>query len=132
MPFGKFTLNDGNKVRGHFLKLHRAYVGWQIPAIAYGSGTVWKFTEVAPYVEQALEVGFESLDTAACMNLILSMALPLINTTCTGYQTEEGVGQGIKESGLDREALFITTKFGGRGTDVDKEIQISLRNVRFS
>ena len=73
MPFGKFTLNDGNKVRGHFHKLHRAYVGCQIPAIAYGAGTVWKFTDVAPYVEQALEVGFDSLDTAACMDLLSSM-----------------------------------------------------------
>ncbi|KIY71994.1 Aldo/keto reductase [Cylindrobasidium torrendii FP15055 ss-10] len=95
MSIPTLKLNDGNK----------------IPVLAYGSGSVWKGHEVAPYVEQAISVGFDHLDTAAF------------------YQTEPGVGQAIRDSGLSREELYITTKFGGRGTDVTSEIQVSLKNL---
>lgn len=77
MPFGFITLNDGAKV----------------PAIAFGSGSVWKFHDVTKYVAQAIECGFSHIDTAAF------------------YQNEESVGQAIRESGLARNELFITTKF---------------------
>ncbi|MCA5891792.1 aldo/keto reductase [Isoptericola sp. NEAU-Y5] len=43
-------------------------------------------------VEQALEVGYRHVDTAA------------------GYDNEEGVGAALRASGLPREQLFVTTK----------------------
>lgn len=48
--------------------------------------------EVIQAVKSALDTGYRSIDTAAA------------------YQNEEGVGQGIRESGISRDELFITTK----------------------
>ncbi len=44
------------------------------------------------YRKSSLDLGYRSIDTAAL------------------YGNEESVGQGIKESGIPREELFITTK----------------------
>lgn len=60
----------------------------------FGLG-VWKAvegSEVETAVRAAIEVGYRSIDTAAI------------------YGNEEGVGRAIKESGVAREELFITTK----------------------
>ncbi|NEW08320.1 aldo/keto reductase [Paenibacillus sp. SYP-B3998] len=48
--------------------------------------------EVIQAVKTAIQNGYRSIDTAAV------------------YRNEEGVGQGIRESGVAREQLFITTK----------------------
>ena len=48
--------------------------------------------EVTNAVKAAIKAGYRSIDTAAF------------------YKNEEGVGQGIKEAGVPREELFITTK----------------------
>ncbi|MEW9698192.1 aldo/keto reductase [Paenibacillus sp. SI8] len=48
--------------------------------------------EVIHAVKTALDLGYRSIDTAAV------------------YRNEEGVGQGIRESGIARDELFITTK----------------------
>lgn len=60
----------------------------------FGLG-VWKVEdgdEVVHSVRDAIQAGYRSIDTA------------------TAYKNEEGVGQGIRESGVPREDLFITTK----------------------
>ncbi|MCD7035189.1 aldo/keto reductase [Metabacillus sp. GX 13764] len=60
----------------------------------FGLG-VWKAEngdEVANAVKTAIQSGYLSIDTAAA------------------YKNEDGVGRGIKESGANREDLFITTK----------------------
>ena len=54
---------------------------WQIPDDA-----------AASVVEQALELGYRSIDTAAI------------------YGNESGVGKGIRSSGIPREELFVATK----------------------
>ncbi|KAJ3517443.1 hypothetical protein NLJ89_g505 [Agrocybe chaxingu] len=69
--------------------------GNKIPAIAYGTGSVNKGKDVHLYVEQAIEVGFSHIDTAQY------------------YQNEEHVGTAIRETGLARPELFVTTKYGG-------------------
>jgi diketogulonate reductase-like aldo/keto reductase len=66
--------------------------GVKMPWLGLG---VWKTkegTEVVHAVKTALQVGYRSIDTAAV------------------YGNEEGVGIGIKESGVSRDELFITTK----------------------
>ncbi|TDL23154.1 Aldo/keto reductase [Rickenella mellea] len=69
--------------------------GNEIPAIAFGTGTALRNEDSTAYVEQAIESGFSHIDTAAI------------------YRNEEGVGAAIKESGLNREDLYITTKYDG-------------------
>jgi 2,5-diketo-D-gluconate reductase A len=65
--------------------------GVQIPQLGFGVFKVDpdKTTRV---VRDALEVGYRHLDTAKI------------------YHNEEGVGRAVKESGIDRGDLFITTK----------------------
>ena len=67
--------------------------GVKMPRFGYGSA------EIAPTVGEqtkilrdAIEVGYRLIDTA---NI---------------YHTERAVGQAVKESGIDREEFFITTK----------------------
>ncbi|KAF9483585.1 Aldo/keto reductase [Pholiota conissans] len=78
MPFADIELNDGNK----------------IPAIAFGSGSVNKGQDIHRYIEQAIETGFNHLDTAQF------------------YQNQESLGKAIRESGLSRSELYITSKWG--------------------
>ncbi|KAL5524716.1 hypothetical protein ACEPAF_9861 [Sanghuangporus sanghuang] len=83
--------------------------GNEIPGIAFGTGSVLKGTDVTDYVEQAIEKGFSHIDTAQF------------------YETEKFVGQAIREEGLQRDDVFITTKFGfGK---VSEAIQASLQNL---
>ena len=65
--------------------------GVKAPALAYGTWLI-KNEDAANCVKMALEAGYRHIDTAQA------------------YQNEQGVGQGIKESGLKREEVFITSK----------------------
>lgn len=68
--------------------------GNHIPHIGLGT---WPLNdrEVAPVVVTALEAGYRHIDTAA------------------KYGNERGVGQGIRDSGVPREEIFVTTKLDG-------------------
>ena len=65
--------------------------GYQIPVLGYG---VYQISnqEVERCVYDAIQVGYRHIDTAQ------------------GYKNELGVGNGIKQSGINRDELFITTK----------------------
>lgn len=65
--------------------------GVTIPCVGYGTfRTPNDVAEKA--VEDAINVGYRLIDTAAV------------------YGNEEGVGKGIKDSGIDRHRLFVTSK----------------------
>ncbi|MEA5031408.1 MAG: aldo/keto reductase, partial [Sphaerochaeta sp.] len=66
--------------------------GVAMPGLGLGVFKVGDGSPVVSAVKSALRAGYRSIDTAAV------------------YGNEEGVGQAIKESGLDREKLFITSK----------------------
>ncbi|MFS0722528.1 aldo/keto reductase [Paenibacillus sp. 1P07SE] len=66
--------------------------GVQMPRLGFGVFKVKAGEEVVDAVKAALAAGYRAIDTAAA------------------YQNEEGVGQAIRESGIPREELFITTK----------------------
>lgn len=65
--------------------------GRSIPQLGFG---VWQITggKTVPTVLTALEAGYRHIDTAAA------------------YGNERGVGQAIREAGIPREDLFVTTK----------------------
>jgi len=67
--------------------------GNKVPSIAYGTGSVNKCKDVHEYIELALDTGFCHIDTAQV------------------YKNEQSVATAIRESGLDRSELFITTKY---------------------
>ena len=66
--------------------------GVEMPILGLGVYQIPEFNECKKTVLDAIEVGYRSIDTAQA------------------YQNEEAVGEAIKESGVKREELFITTK----------------------
>ncbi|MBC1422449.1 aldo/keto reductase [Listeria seeligeri] len=66
--------------------------GVEMPRLGFGVWKVKDGDEAVNSVKWAIEAGYVSIDTAAA------------------YKNEEGVGQAIKESGVKREDLFVTTK----------------------
>ncbi|KAG1906390.1 NADP-dependent oxidoreductase domain-containing protein [Suillus fuscotomentosus] len=87
--------------------------GNEFPTIAFGTGSTMKFKDVSDYVGQAIENGFSHIDTAQF------------------YQTETYVGLAIKESGLPRSSLYITTKYSGPGKS-QQAIHQSLNKIGIS
>lgn len=79
--------------------------GVKMPWFGLGVFKVEEGSEVIESVKAAIKNGYRSIDTAAI------------------YQNEEGVGQGIKESGVAREELFITTKVWNSEQGYDTAIQ---------
>jgi 2,5-diketo-D-gluconate reductase A len=63
-----------------------------IPVLGFGVFQITDCDECQSCVVDAIQVGYNHIDTAA------------------SYQNEEAVGNGIKQSGVAREKLFITTK----------------------
>lgn len=66
--------------------------GVAMPTFGLGVWQMKDGEEVSNAVKWAIEAGYISIDTAA------------------EYGNEAGVGKGIKESGINREDLFVTTK----------------------
>ena len=90
-----------------FVKLNN---GIKMPIIGFGTyQTPQRITERC--VDEALSVGYRHIDTAQC------------------YCNEREVGRAIKNSGFNREKIFVTTKiWGGRGyRDTLTSIESSLR-----
>ena len=66
--------------------------GLEMPILGFGVYQVPDYDECKKSVLDALEVGYRLIDTASA------------------YQNEKAVGDAIKESGINRKELFITTK----------------------
>ena len=83
-------------------KLIKLNNGIEMPQIGFG---VWKipFNQTAKVVTDVIKNHYRLIDTAK------------------QYGNEEQVGQGIKDSGIERKQLFLTTKiFNGDQGDFDK------------
>lgn len=66
--------------------------GVDIPALGFGVWQMEDLKECENAVIKAIQSGYRMIDTAAI------------------YQNETAVGAGVKNSGVDRDALFITSK----------------------
>lgn len=77
--------------------------GYAIPQIGLGT---WPLDDAAAarVIATAIDVGYRHIDTAA------------------KYGNERGVGQGIRESGIAREQIFVTTKLDGAYQGGDRAI----------
>jgi 2,5-diketo-D-gluconate reductase A len=85
--------------------------GNRIPLLGLGVWQVPNGPECVNAVRWALETGYRHLDTAQA------------------YGNEESVGQGLRESGVPREDVFITTKFYPARRDPAAEAERSLRRL---
>jgi 2,5-diketo-D-gluconate reductase A len=79
----------------HQVPTHTLANGVPMPALGLGTWPIPdRQTEVI--VKAAIDAGYRLIDTAE------------------GYGNEQGVGRGIRSSGIDRTEVFVTTKFGRR------------------
>jgi diketogulonate reductase-like aldo/keto reductase len=85
--------------------------GTTIPVLALGVWQIPNGDECVNAVRWALELGYRHIDTAQL------------------YGNEESVGRAVRESGVPREELYITTKFAPSRRDPVKEVEGSLRRL---
>ena len=88
--------------------------GKKIPSIGYGTFKITDKEECINSVKNAIDLGYTHIDTAKA------------------YNNEELVGQGIRESGIKREDLFLTTKVWNTDRGYDKTLKAfdsSLKNL---
>jgi diketogulonate reductase-like aldo/keto reductase len=85
--------------------------GNEIPLLGLGVWQVPKGPETENSVRWALELGYRHIDTAQA------------------YGNEESVGRALRDSGVPREDVFITTKFFPAREDPESEAQRSLERL---
>jgi len=85
--------------------------GNEIPLVGLGVWQVENDRECVDAVRWALELGYRHIDTAQA------------------YGNEGSVGQGLRESGVPREEVFITTKFYPQRKDPAAEARRSLQRL---
>ena len=89
--------------------------GTAMPILGYGVYNIENSSTGADIVKTAISAGYRSIDTAA------------------GYNNEEAIGQAIKECGLPREEIFLTTKLGNpdqRSGKIEEAFAQSLANLQ--
>jgi len=89
--------------------------GVVMPILGLGVYQITDYQECKNTVLDALKIGYRSIDTAAI------------------YKNEEAVGEAIKESGINREDLFITTKLWIKDAGYDsakKAFELSLKKLQ--
>jgi diketogulonate reductase-like aldo/keto reductase len=85
--------------------------GNEMPLLGLGVWQIPDGPECVNAVRWALELGYRHIDTAQA------------------YGNEESVGHGLRESGVPREQVFITTKFYPGHRDPAAEAEKSLRRL---
>ena len=85
--------------------------GNQLPMLGLGVWQVPNGAECVNAVRWALDAGYRHIDTAQA------------------YGNEESVGQALRESGVPRDDVFITTKFYPARSDPAAEAEQSLRRL---
>src|SRR5699024_12203645 len=80
-----------------------AYNDVEMPLIGYGTHPL-RGEDAATAVATAIEVGFRSIDTA------------------TRYRNQDGVGEGIRRSGIDRGEIFLTSKLPPDAVGMENDV----------
>ena len=79
--------------------------GVKIPCVGYGTWRTPDGIDTVKAVREALDCGYRHIDTAQL------------------YGNEESVGKGIRESGLNRSELFVTTKLKNTDQGYDSTLR---------
>lgn len=77
--------------------------GVEIPKLGLGTWFI-SDEDVVQAVQDAVKIGYRHVDSAQA------------------YQNENGVGEGIRKSGLDREDIFVTTKLAAEVKSYDEAV----------
>lgn len=87
------------------------YNGVKIPMLGLGVFQIPDYAQAKAVVATALETGYRLIDTAQA------------------YGNEQAVGDAVKESGLPREEVFLTTKLWIQDFSYDGAIQAARRSM---
>lgn len=87
--------------------------GVEMPVLGFGVYQIEDQAICEQCVSDAIEVGYRSIDTAAA------------------YENEEAVGRAIKQSGIPREDLFITTKLWIQDAGYEKAKRAFERSMKY-
>lgn len=86
--------------------------GVRMPWLGFGTFRINEGEEVEKAVNIALETGYRSIDTAAV------------------YANEKGVGKAIRESGIAREDIFLTTKVWNSDQGYEKTLSAFEESIK--
>lgn len=86
--------------------------GYKMPILGFGVFQIPDANECERSVIDAIETGYRLIDTAA------------------SYLNEEAVGKGIKNSGIAREELFVTSKLWVQDTGYERTKQAIDKSLR--
>ncbi len=86
--------------------------GFEIPILGFGVFQIADPAECERSVVDAIQTGYTHIDTAA------------------SYMNEEAVGRGIKQSGVAREKLFITTKLWIQSQGYEGTLKAFVRSLK--
>ena len=93
-------------------RAHRLYDGNWMPMLGFGVWELSNGAECENSVRWAIEAGYRHIDTAQA------------------YRNEESVGRALRDSGIVRDEVFVTTKFyPAAGADPAVELENSLRRL---
>ncbi|PRP82145.1 aldo-keto reductase family 4 member C9-like [Planoprotostelium fungivorum] len=95
-------------------KMNKLNTGVEMPSVIVSTQKVYR-DDAAPYTKAAIEAGHRHIDTAWI------------------YGNEAEVGQGIKESGVERSQLFITSRIWAlpaRPESVSANLDRTLENLK--
>lgn len=85
--------------------------GIKMPSVGFGTYKSGNDEETAKAIINALEVGYRMIDTASF------------------YGNEVGIGQGIKESKVDRKEIFLVTKLWNDNHGYEKTIEAFNKSI---
>jgi diketogulonate reductase-like aldo/keto reductase len=86
--------------------------GYKVPSLGFGVFRIPSGDEGVAIVKEALSTGYRLLDTASM------------------YENEEEVGRGMKESGLPREEIILTTKMWNDEQGYDETLAAFDRSLK--
>jgi 2,5-diketo-D-gluconate reductase A len=86
--------------------------GVEIPILGFGVFQITDPAECERSVVDAIQIGYSHIDTAA------------------SYQNEEATGRGIKQSGVPRENLFVTTKLWIQSNGYEDTVKAFERSLK--
>lgn len=86
--------------------------GIQMPIVGYGVYQIADANECERSVADAIEIGYQLIDTAA------------------SYMNEEAVGKGLRSSGIARDQLFVTSKLWVQETGYERTQQAIEKSLR--
>lgn len=86
--------------------------GVEIPSIGFGTYKSGDNEETPKIIKNAIRLGYKMIDTASF------------------YNNEVGIGNGIKESGVNREDIFLVTKLWNDDHGYDNTIEAFNRSLK--